>query len=264
MYIFRLIAQYFEENYFSASLNTSYENLNFTGTVTTLLMLLGGICLGILFASFVIVFEKRVLGRFIRALLSRGACDEGTALSLADLGMENKGFIKRELSRASVSRKLVSVVHEDGTVSSFEDELAAAFPEFAAAASEKAKEAADEGAEAGESHTPNGAAENGLIPEEDRETAAELSARKSAKERAKDFFFEKRFKLRAIDFHTARFFIPEALRFRAEIRFREKGSSPLWLIPAVLLVIALFLLCLRFIPAFVGMLDVSISNIKGN
>jgi len=257
MYIFRLIAQYFEENYFSASLNTSYENLNFTGTVTTLLMLLGGICLGILFASFVIVFEKRVLGRFIRALLSRGACDEGTALSLADLGMENKGFIKRELSRASVSRKLVSVVHEDGTVSSFEDELAAASFAFSEAA-------ADEGAEAGESHTPNGAAENGLIPEEDRETAAELSARKSAKERAKDFFFEKRFKLRAIDFHTARFFIPEALRFRAEIRFREKGSSPLWLIPAVLLVIALFLLCLRFIPAFVGMLDVSISNIKGN
>ncbi len=267
MYIFRLIAQYFEENYFSASLNADYENLNFTGTVTTLLMLVGGVCLGILLASFVIVFEKRVLERFIRALLARGAMDPETALSLAELNMEKNGFIKRELSRASVSRKLLSVVRADGTVASYEDELAAAFPEFAAAIAEKTEKGAQgEISEAPLTAEAGGeASKDALIPEADREAGgATAVGKKSVKERTKAFFFEKKFKPRAIDFATARFFIPEALRFRAELRFRKKGSSPLWLLLAVLLVLVLFLVCLRFIPAFVGMLDVSISNIKGN
>lgn len=244
MYIFRLIVQYFEENYFSASLNADYENLNFTGTATTLLMIVGGICLGVLLASFIIVFEKRVVGKFIRALLAREAKDAETALSLSDLSLEKNGFIKRELSRASVSRKLISVVHADGTVTSFEDELALVFSE---------EKAAPDTAEA---------AENGLLPEEDME--AEKTPKKGVKEKLSGFFFEKKFKLRPLDFTMARFFIPEALSHRASLRFREKGSSPLWLLLSTVLVLALFLLCLRFIPAFVGMLDVSISNIKGN
>ena len=247
MYIIRLLLQYFEENYFASSLNAKYENLNFTGTVTTLLMLVGGICLGVLIASFVIVFEKRVLGKFIRALLARGANTPESAASLADLGLAGNGFIKRELSRASVSRKLVSVVDAAGTVSTYEDELRLAFPE------ESPEEVPETPAE-----------DDGLVPEADRETAETEAPKRSFGAKAKDFFFEKKFKPRAIDFATARFFIPEALRHRAELRFREKGSSPLWLVLACVLVLALFLLCLRFIPAFVGMLDVSISNIKGH
>lgn len=246
MYLIRLLLQYFEENYFSASLNAKYENLNFTGTVTTLLMLVGGICLGVLIASFIIVFEKRVLGRFIRSLLSRGAIDAQSALSLEELGLASNGFIKRELSRASVSRKLVSVVGADGVVLTYEDELRAAFPD-AQATEEAAPDASDDG----------------LVPESDRADTVSEAPKRGFGAKTKDFFFEKRFKLRAIDFTTARFFIPEALRYRAELRFREKGSSPWWLLLATVLVIALFLLCLRFIPAFVGMLDVSISNIKG-
>lgn len=242
MYIFRLFVQYLEENYFSASLNADYENLNFTGTVTTLLMLVGGICLGVLLASVIIVFERRVVGRFVRTLLAREAKDAETALSLADLGLEKNGFIKRELSRVSVSRKLVSVVREDGAVSSYEEELAASL---------EVKPDVEEALPA----------EGELIPEEDREEKS--PQKKSMKARAKDFFFEKKFKLRPIDFATARFFIPEPLTHRAAIRFREKGSSPLWLVLSVFLVLVFFFLCLRFIPAFVGMLDVSISNLRG-
>lgn len=243
MYIFRLIVQYFEENYFSASLNADYENLNFTGTVTTLLMIVGGICLGVLVASFVIVFERRVVGKFIRALLLRGAKDAESALSLSDLGLEKNGFIKSELSRAGVSRKLISVVRADGSVASYKDELAAAF------------------ADAVPEETPVPQDENSLLPQEDREESD--APKRSAKAKVKDFFFEKKFKLRPLDFATARFFIPEELSHRASLRFREKGSSPLWLILSTVLVLVFFFLALRFIPAFVGMLDLSISNIRG-
>lgn len=250
MYIFRLIAQYFEENYFSSSLNANYDNLNFTGTATTLFMLVSGICLGIWLASFVIVFEKRVVGRFVRSLLEKGAKDKDSALSLSDLGMEKKGFIKRELSRASVSRKLISVVRADGSVTSFEDELATVFPELAKGISKNETDA--ENAEIGETD---------VIPEADIEEGQPV--KKSAGKKAKDFFFPKNFRLAPLDFSTARFFIPEECRYRAELRFHEKGSSPWWLLLATVSVIVLFFLCLRFIPAIVGILDVSISNIKG-
>ena len=265
MYIFRLIVQYFEENYFSSSLNADYENLNFTGTVTTLLMIVGGVCLGILLASYVIIFEKRVVGRFVRSLLLRGATDAKTALSLSDLGLERNGFIKRELSRASVSRKLVSIVGADGNVRCYEDELALAFPEFAASLKENAvREDEASSAPSADENTVSEetASEEDLIPDEDREDAN--APQKGVGSRAKAFFFEKKFRLAPLDFATARFFIPEALSYRASLRFREKGSSPWWLLLATLVVLALFLVCLRFIPAFVGMLDVSISNIKGN
>ena len=171
MYIFRLLVQYLEENYFSASLNADYENLNFTGTVTTLLMLVGGICIGVLLASFIIVFERRVVGKFIRTLRARGAANAETALSLSDLGLEKNGFIKRELSRASVSRKLVSVVREDGSVSSYEDELSASLAE------EKPQ-------------SEHNSTEDDLIPEADREE--NKTPKKSAKARAKDFFSKKK------------------------------------------------------------------------
>lgn len=248
MYLFRLIYQYFEEVYFTASLNGNYENLSFKGTVTTLLMLVGGLCLGILIASYVIFFQKRLLGRFMRALIAAKAEDKDSAKSLAELGFEKSGMVKSELSRASVSRKLVSVVDAEGNVTSYEDELRYAFPEFAEDEEKKAEEAPSDGA---------------LIPEEDREDSDKTEKKPSFGEKTKKFFSVKKFKPRAIDFATARFFIPEAFKYRAEFRFRDKGGSPLFLVLATVLVIAFFFLALRFIPAFVNMLDISISNIKG-
>ena len=281
VYIFRIIYQYFEENYFSSSLNANYENLHFTRTATTLLMLVGGLCLGILIASFVAVFERRIVGKFVRGLLDKNARDPESALSLADLGLENNTFIKREMSRASVSRKLVSVVDADGTVRDYTAELSEAFPEFAERvnAERSAKNASAEGeAAVADPLLPQDAdadaasasvLEQELLPSEDREEepptegAPKQKGFARVKDAVKGFFGGKKFKPRAIDFATARFFIPEDLTYRAELRFRKKGSSPWLLVLATVLVLAVFFLALRFIPAFVNMLDLSISNIKG-
>lgn len=268
MYVFRSIYQYFEENYFSSALNENYENLNYTRTATTLLMLVGGLALGLLIACFISVFERRVIGRFVRALLEKKAHTPDSAVTLSELGMENNALVKREMSRTSVSRKLVSIVDADGRVHDYESELMAAFPEFAT------EVAADLGGEFAEKNAAlrrdaakteaapavsDAAAD--LLPDSDRESGEEKS--KKGKKREKKPFFGKKFKLSAVDFATARFFIPEKLRYRAEIRMRTKGSSPFVLVIAVIVVLVFFFLALRFIPAFVNMLDVSISNIKG-
>lgn len=252
MYLFRLIYLYLEENYFSASLNGQYENLEYVETATTLLMLVGALSIGIFVASCIIVFQKKVLGRFIRRLLAAGAKDKESARSLADLGLDKSGFIKHELSHATVSRKLVSVVDKEGVVTNYAAELAAAFPEFAT-------ESLSEGV--GEISAVEGAADE-LLPAADRAGGTEEKG-KRARERAKTFFFEKKFRPAPIDFATAKFFIPEELRLRAEFRFREKGSSPWLLVPAFFLCVALLFLGLRFIPVFVKMLDATIGNFRG-
>lgn len=261
MYVLRIIYQYFEENYFSSSLNANYENLHFTKTATTLLMLVGGLSLGLLIACFAAVFERRVVGKFVRGILAKGAEDPETAVSLADLGLENNVFVKREMSRLGLSRKLVSIVEEDGTVRDYESDLIAAFPEYAEEiAQERGASFAEKTAAYKAKRLAEGEVteEDSLVPEADRETGE-----KDAQKQKKSFFTTK-FKPRAIDFATSRFFIPESLRLRAELRTREKGSSPWVLVIATVLVLLLFFLALRFIPAFVGLLDASISNFKGN
>ena len=58
-----------------------------------------------------------------------------------------------------------------------------------------------------------------------------------------------------IDFLTARFYIPEDLRYRAEIRFEKKGSG--WgivALVAVLTVVVAILLC-RFLPSLFTLAD---------
>jgi hypothetical protein len=260
VYIFRTIYQYFEENFFSSALNENYENLNFTRTATTLLMLVGGLSLGILIACCISVFERRVVGKFVRGIIQKGAHDPENAVSLADLGMENNAFVKREMSRASISRKLVSIVDEEGRVRDYETELIEAFPEFAAEIAEERGEEFAEKAASMKAPAPEDANVTGdaaLLPDFDREDADEKA------KKVKKPFFAKKFKPKAVDFSKARFFIPEKLRHRAELRMREKGSSPWVLVIAFVLVTLFFFLALRFIPAFVNMLDVSIGNIKG-
>lgn len=267
-YPIRLLYQYLEENFFSASLNGSYDYLNFTKTATTLLVLVGGICLGILVASFLAVFQKKVVGRFLRALLKAEATTPETAKSLSDLSLEKSGVIKRELSRASVLRKTVAVV-EGETVSTYTEELTAAFPDYAEEIREAEREAHAESERPDTGTTSEETEEStdtSLIPEKDMAKEKKSAAERflHAGRKTKDFLFAKGFKPHRPDFASARFFIPEALVLRTELRFREKGSSWLSLLLAALLVAALFFAALYFIPVFVRMLDASIGNVMGH
>ncbi len=248
MYLFELLYQYFEENYFSASLGESYEHFDFAKTSTTLLMIVGGLCLGMLIASVFAVIQKKHVGKLARALLAAEAHDEKSAKSLAELGLDKSVFVKLELSRASALRKMLGIV-DGGKSFTYLDELAEAFPAYAAKVADKKEE------------TEKTAEESGEQAEDPAEASEE---KKSTRKGAKDFFFEKRFRVKKVDYTTARFFIPEDLRYRAEFRFKEKGNSWWGVLIGALVLIAVFLLCLRFIPMFVQMLDLSIDNIIGH
>lgn len=225
MYFWETFYQYLEENYFSASVQGQYEHLNFTKTNVTLLVIFGGLLLGMMIAAVAAILQKNVVGGFIRSLLHAGAKDEDTAKTLDELGYGKNAMVKSELSRLSVARKLTAFTEDGKTYISEEELRRAYFPET----EEKSPEAAE------------------------TETAA---AEKPRSKRGKAV-------LKKPDFGKARFFIPEKLRVRAEVRYDAKGNSAWLLIPAFLAFLLLFFLLLRFTPVFVRMLDNTIGNIVG-
>lgn len=249
-YIFSVIYQFLHENYFSSMLDGRYAYLDFSGTNTTLLILAAGLLIGIIAASFMIYYQKTVIGRFVRRLLLGKHFTPETAVSLDP----KEHAVKRELcSRASVLRKLVSYV-EDGVVYDYHSELSA---RLGVATESTAEEGAPpEGEE--KSDTP--------APSEEEQKSEKASARKGKGFRnftTQLFTKGPALKVRHPNFDTALFFLPEELSYRAELRYGKRGVSKKSLVLTIVVCIILFFLALRFIPVFVNMLDVTIGNVIG-
>ncbi len=94
-------------------------------------------------------------------------------------------------------------------------------------------------------------------PEEDAFRAAEAEKRTAYEEKQAEDptlppFAEVEYKP---NFSSARFYIPEDLRYRAEIRYDKKGSGlPLYLLVCFFTVAAVALLC-RFLPDIIQLMD---------
>ena len=250
MYFFKTFFQYLQDNFFNSSLNGHYEYLEITETATTLLMIIGGLCLGMIVAAFAIFFQKKVIARFVRALLYAQAYDENSAKTLEELGFAGDAVIRQEISHASMTRKVIGIV-EDGKVYLYEEELAAAFPGYTEQVSGKKKTSFL-------TRIKNLFRRNKSSDSTDKQDDPTVSYERV--EVAK----KGKLKFHRPDFQKAKFFIPESMKYRAQNRFSEKGVSSLWLILFVILSIVLFFLALRFLPMFVNMIDVSIGNFLGN
>lgn len=93
---------------------SGYENLNFgTGILTGLRGLIIALFLGAIFAACSSVFNKRVLGAFVRALISEGCTSPDKAKTLAELGFLKNTAIRSSLRSGGVLGKAVSCVEED-------------------------------------------------------------------------------------------------------------------------------------------------------
>lgn len=304
-YILSVIYQFLEENYFSNTLDGQYDYLDFSGTNTTLLILVGGLCIGVLIASVMMYYQSNVVGTFVRRLLSDKIFSAKEAKTLSELGLEKSSAIKTEMrSRSSVLRKLVSY-EEDGVVYDYRTELAhrlgvpvesieqMAAEEAAARekkslkarlsrlfAKKKAEAPADSTNETPTENTATAAEENPLAAKENTTAAEEASLetvkaeiqtetetapeKRSAKAVLRGVFGKSAaLSVRAPDFTKARFFIPEELSYRADLRYGKKRVSIRALILTFVFIIVFFFLSLRLIPVFVSMLDATIGNVAG-
>ena len=256
-YILSVIYQFLEENYFSSSLDGHYEYLDFSGTNTTLLILVGGLCIGILVASVMMYYQSNFVGGFVKRLLSDKIFSAKEAKTLAELEMEGNKTIQREMcSRSSVVRKLVSY-EEDGVIYDYKSELSSRLGQTTEEGSEDApSNEANASASVVQNETPDAS------PASEKEVTPVVKEKKSASLFLRSLFSKgKALSVRVPDFTKARFFIPEELSYRADLRYGKKRVSVRALLLTFVCVILFFFLALRFIPVFVSMLDVSIGNV---
>ncbi len=221
-------------------------------------------------AAVTMAYVKSVPGGFIRRLLSMGAVDEEHAVTLAEAGYRRSAAVRRDLTRGGVLAKLLCRVgdgkhtvagaavppSENGsaeTTSTSEKDV----PVQGESPVEKDDAAQAEPKES-EPALPvalppseNGSAKAVSLSEKDVPVQSENPVEKDDAAQAEPKELEPR--TAGVDFEKDRFYIPEELRIRAELRFARRGSGLLSVVLSVVIsTVAAFLLC-NLLPVLFGL-----------
>lgn len=197
-------------------------------------------------AAVTMAYVKSVPGGFVRRLFALEAFDEAHAVTLAQAGYRKSAAVRRDLAKGGALAKLLCRVGDaERTVAGVavpveKDDAAPAAPKEPAADLPPAQPAAAvppsenlpaktassaEKADPAQSESP--AEGNDTAPTEQKDLEPAQPAAQPA-----------------LDFENDRFYIPESLRIRAELRFARRGSGAL---SAVLTIVGstlvAFLLC---------------------
>ncbi len=102
---------YFMDKYFDDS--TFYPNLNIDGNDTAFIRLvIIGLFIGLSVAGFFAVFNKRVLGSFVRKLIQAEAFSPESAKTLEELGFAGKVTIYNAVRKSTTLRRVVKCREE--------------------------------------------------------------------------------------------------------------------------------------------------------
>ena len=187
-----------------------YENFELFNPFITLRLIVWSLFAGFVVASLLAIYNKRVVGSIVRRMLSSAASEEN-AKTIGELGYDYKKdiFVKSALRSNSALRKYVFIAGEKVPV----DE------------EEKQKIAED-----------NIAADNSTNEGEDTEVKDVPSEQeqKDNSERNISQGIKGRGQSEKIDFETAKFYIPEEMKIRAELRYSQKGTDLVALIIGIL------------------------------
>ena len=180
------------------------ENINLgTDPMARVRMIVFGLFFGVVIASFIIVIDKRVLGKFICKLLDEDCTSPDKAKTLYELGFGVNYTIRNSVRRGTTIRNVVKCVEEE---------------EYIAKSNERRAE----------------------------------YEKKRAEDPSLPAFKELEYK---VDADRDRFYIPEAKKGAASMRFEKKGTN--WGVLTLVIVISAicFLLLLFLIPEILKLLD---------
>lgn len=91
--------EYFTNKYFSLEMPRLYNFSISRSTVSTLRMMIFGITIGIIIAAASSVYHKRHLGGLIRTMIEKNCMSPDNAMTLEELGYDNKFGIKNAVKR---------------------------------------------------------------------------------------------------------------------------------------------------------------------
>lgn len=105
--------QYFQEKYFTMDLG-QYENLGFGGTgLISLPQIVAMMLIGVVIAACASMFNKRVLGDFVRVMLQHECHSVEKAKTLEELGYLKNSTIRSSLRHGVTLRRVVHCVEEE-------------------------------------------------------------------------------------------------------------------------------------------------------
>ena len=210
---------YFSERYFSVSFHI-YEHIPLgPSSNESAQMIILAMMLGLIVSSVLVALTKARCGRFVKKLLSEGCLSPEKSKTLAELEEFRNSSVRRAFFRGSALCKCVYCLRGAESPCVEKSTEASAEPQQVSDESEK----------------------SAPIPE--------MSVL-----RATDRVDGER-----LDYTVARFYIPEDLKYRAELRFESRGSG--WitvLLTVVLSIVGAALVC-WLLPDFVQLLDNLIS-----
>jgi hypothetical protein len=216
------LLSYFSERYFSVSFHI-YEHIPLGPSANgSAQLIIVAVMLGLIFASVVMAIEKAKHGRFVKKLLRGNCLSPENSKTLTELEEFRNSFVRRAFFAGNALTKCVYCI--------------------------RTPEALNETVES-EAHTDDVAADA-----EESEASSSAIVEMSERRAADRVTGGER-----LDYTVARFYIPEDLKYRAELRFESKGSG--WLpilLTAILSVVGAALIC-RFLPDFIQLLDNLIS-----
>ncbi len=193
-------------------LDTGYEHLGFDKSpLVSLRLVILGIFVGAAIACISMAYNKRVIGGFVRALISNGCNSPENAKTLNELGCKNNFFIRNAVRGAEALRGIVRTAGD----ADFYAEEARRREEY----------------------------------EERRKMNKSLPKYKS-----REYL---------VDPSTDRFYIPEEVRIKAEIKFEKKGAGWIASIIAIAVLLVVFVLLLLVLPFLLDGLNDMVGGING-
>lgn len=111
--LFEELWEYFEQTYFSPEI-PALDNFDLgTGTLVSLKNILIGLTLGLILASFITIYNKRYIGRFVRKLLSEECISHESAKTLTELGYQKNFGIRQAIRADKPLSRWIKCVEED-------------------------------------------------------------------------------------------------------------------------------------------------------
>ena len=202
------IWKYLEDKYFTIDYG-NYQHLQMSNPVFSIRTLLICFWVGIVLAAALAIFNKRVLGDFVRALLREEALSGETAKTLAELGFLRSTVIRQSLRSGVTLRRVVRCREEEE-----------------------------------------------YLREMERKRAEHEEKRKSDPSLPK--FKAKEFRVNVDEHH---FYIPEELKYTADVKFEQKGSSWLGAVVFLVVLIVAMVILLLAMPTILSFLDGWFGNI---
>ena len=209
------LVDYIAGKYFTVNLHV-YEHIPVGPSANdTARTFIFAIAIGMVIATIMVARTRTHLGGFLRKMIAEDCLSAERAKTLSELGEFRNFSVRRELSRGVTARKYVKCCEEEAFL-------------------ESKKATSDENQE-------------NSIPKE--------PPKQSFWGRLVSFFTWKDADDFKIDFTTARFYIPEDLKYRVEVRFEKKGSGWLPVILACVGAILFTALACRWLPDILQMMD---------